>query len=358
MVPGDIIRTWIVHFQLHGTLIYFPMSLLLRRGTKFITPVSSCNIASWVFTSNSDTTNPWALDCIGVSNESQFIHGSEHLVQVNDTIYVPIHSLAYFNKHILPNILVPVIIMCGQFILFADKDLSDDWENWFLPLYSNPNVLKVFCHNAKEYAKQLHPRMEPFPFGLKHQHYNKMLPTPLEIFCKCFFHLLQLPQKSISVFKGFVSTHTNPQREAMPRSPKLPLKQYYNHLAKSHYVLSPNGDQPEGYHHYEAIAFGAIPVTKLDPYHHRHLRDAPVIYHNTNWDITGPTTLQLLGLKHFPHVNCIMIFEEILDGVCGTDCRYTSSMVGPHCTKVLIFARFCTGSRVLNWPTTPIMNIS
>jgi len=54
--------------------------------------------------------------------------------------------------------------MCGQFFRCEDEDLTDNWENRFLPLYTNPNVVKNFCHNAKEYAKQLDPKMEPFPF--------------------------------------------------------------------------------------------------------------------------------------------------------------------------------------------------
>jgi len=96
----------------------------------------------------------------------------------------------------------------------------------------------------------------------------------------------------------------------VPIGPKLSLKQYYNHLAKSRNVLSPDGNRPECYRHYEAIAFGAVPITELDPYHYRHLGKAPVVYNNTNWDITGPTALRLLGLKRFPRVNRNMMFEE------------------------------------------------
>jgi len=51
-------------------------------------------------------------------------------------------------------------------------------------------------------------------------------------------------------------------------------------------VLSPNGDHPDCHRTYEAIGLGVIPITELDPFLYRHLEEAPVVYQNTNWNVT------------------------------------------------------------------------
>jgi len=55
---------------------------------------------------------------------------------------------------------------------------------------------------------------------------------------------------------------------------------------------------------------GAIPITELDPHHYRHLKDAPIVYNNKNWNLNGSEYLALMGLEEFPTVNRNMVFEE------------------------------------------------
>jgi len=189
--------------------------------------------------------------------------------------------------------------------------LHADWDKQFQPLYANPKVVKIFCHNAIEYAYQDHPKLEPFPFGLQHRQYSFQPPTPVEIFREAFFRHLTLPEKTTDIFMGYLETSWNPKRQGLPTGTKLPLADYYEEIAKSRFILSPNGDRPECYRHYEAIGLGTIPITQLDPYHYRHLKDAPVIYNTSTWTaLNGTTALQLLGLQDYPTVNRNMIFEE------------------------------------------------
>lgn len=46
----------------------------------------------------------------------------------------------------------------------------------------------------------------------------------------------------------------------MPSGPKLAVDDYYRAMASTEYVLSPNGDRPDCYRHYEALLLGAIPI--------------------------------------------------------------------------------------------------
>jgi len=257
------------------------MTRLLNRGANFITPLSGCFVASWVVTTGAEAE---ALDCNNHTHEYQVLQGNEHLVQAYDTIYVPIKSLANFNEQILPKINAPVVVIAGQYLRLYEA-LDAGWQKKFLPLYSNAKVIRIFAHNAIEYAKQDHPKLEPFPFGLQHEHYDLRKPTPLEVFREAFFHYLELPEKADDIFISYLGTFRKPQRRNKPNGPKMRLRKYYDHVAKSKFMLSPNGDRPECYRHYEAIGLGTIPITELDPHHYRHLRDAPVIYNTSTWTL-------------------------------------------------------------------------
>ncbi|KAL7554215.1 hypothetical protein ACHAWF_017630 [Thalassiosira exigua] len=56
-------------------------------------------------------------------------------------------------------------------------------------------------------------------------------------------------------------------------------------VAASRYLISPDGDRPECYRHYEAIGLGTVPITEMDPILFRHLAPAPVIFNTTNWNL-------------------------------------------------------------------------
>ena len=57
-------------------------------------------------------------------------------------------------------------------------------------------------------------------------------------------------------------------------------------MAKSKYVLSPNGDRSECFRHYEAIGLGSVPITELDPILYRHFDNGSVIFNNKEWNLT------------------------------------------------------------------------
>lgn len=80
--------------------------------------------------------------------------------------------------------------------------------------------------------------------------------------------------------------------------------QRYNRVLST--LVSPDGDGPDCYRHYEALGFGTVPITELDPFLYRHLSYAPVIYNNTDWNLTSLKA----KLDPNPSVNRNLIWEE------------------------------------------------
>jgi hypothetical protein len=78
---------------------------------------------------------------------------------------------------------------------------------------------------------------------------------------------------------------------------------YFLEMAKSKYVVSPNGDRPDCYRHYEAIGLGAVPITQLDPVLYAHFGFGSAIFNNMQWNLA----LLEKELDPWPIVNHNMI---------------------------------------------------
>jgi hypothetical protein len=84
------------------------------------------------------------------------------------------------------------------------------------------------------------------------------------------------------------------------------VEKYLSGMHASRYVISPDGDRPECYRHYEAIGLGTVPITQLDASTHSHL-EGNVIFNNSVWNLT---VLEATLSQKTPHVNQRLIFEE------------------------------------------------
>lgn len=87
---------------------------------------------------------------------------------------------------------------------------------------------------------------------------------------------------------------------------KLGRMQFYAMLSQHDYVLSPNGDRPECYRHYEALGLGTVPLTQLDYNVHRHFIGTGLIFNNTVWSVQELET----KLSMNPTVNRNAALEE------------------------------------------------
>lgn len=113
------------------------------------------------------------------------------------------------------------------------------------------------------------------------------------------------PVKNKMIYLSGFSRATNPQRFHIPGGPKVPVEQYLREMRESRYIVSPDGDRPECYRHYEAIGMGCMPITQMDAKTHSHLA-GNAVFNNTNWNLT---TLEE-SLEPNPRVNQRLIFEE------------------------------------------------
>ena len=88
---------------------------------------------------------------------------------------------------------------------------------------------------------------------------------------------------------------------------KLGRMNFYAQLSQHDYVLSPNGDRPECYRHYEALGLGTVPLTQLDYNIHRHFIGTGLIFNNTIWSVQE---LLETKLSRNPTVNRNAALEE------------------------------------------------
>ena len=133
----------------------------------------------------------------------------------------------------------------------------------------------------------IHPKISPFPYGLKEGGKPKL--NPLPSYKHIFFGSIQ--NKSLLNKSNFIFTcplgNGDCTRSSLPQlTTRMNPTDFFLEMAKSKYVLSPNGDRPECFRHYEAIGLGSVPITELDPILYRHLDNGSVIFNNKEWNLT------------------------------------------------------------------------
>ena len=285
----------------------------LARGANLMTSISGCHVASWIYMVGKQKQNP---DCGGArSKPTQLLNfemGQVQQIEADDTIYVHLRLVKDFVDNFLPLLTVPIVLLTGSY---------DNTRNNRIPygavemLIESPQIEHWFCQNVENSTglRFLPPKVHSMALGIEPFGKNPGAhPNPVVIIRDAFLrYAFDLPNKTIGVFEAYTSPHTNPNRKNMPRGMKMLLPDYLEQLAKSKFVLSPNGHKPDCFRHYEALAFGAIPVTELDPSFYSHLEAGPVVYSNTEWwNLTEEELFQRLNVTEFPSVNRNLIFEE------------------------------------------------
>lgn len=138
---------------------------------------------------------------------------------------------------------------------------------------------------------------------------------------------------------GYVSPYTNSRRSSYtPSGPKLNLTTYYDEIAQHKYLISPNGDRPECFRHYEAIGLGAIPLTELDSTLYRHLQPGPVVYGMSNFYNLSEDSV---GIIPYAKTNRRMVTEEYwiehVDRLVGQPVRWHDKLRGNDDSQQQVF---------------------
>ena len=172
------------------------------------------------------------------------------LIKDCDIIHVQVNFFWDFCYNILPKITKKIILTTGQMFapnipntFFTEQILRHN--NILLWISQNP----VF-NNCNKYTA--------FPYGINPQH-----PLVLQIFSDSLLKLKDTQKRYEALFLP-IGNHTNPLRPKFPKLPKLDFHSFYLNLAQTKFVFSPVGDRNDCYRHYEAIGFGAIPISNVN----------------------------------------------------------------------------------------------
>ena len=226
----------------------------------------------------------------------------------NDTIFCPYSRLRDFTTNFLPRLHIDIVLITTPYAIKVYPD-------WVEPLARNitqhAHVLAWFATNIGNYTGgyQYHPKVHPFPLGLRAIVGPTPKRMPVPYYRKAFVDTYYNPPNKTTHLYANALGQTNKQRRLIvPRpGPQVEYTVFLKELAASHYVFSPNGDHGDCHRHYEAIGMGAVPVTHLDKYLYSHLREGNTVYNTTEFNMTR--LAQQLEIPAEPG-NRNMVFEE------------------------------------------------
>ena len=284
---------------------------LVELGPHFLTTQSGCRIARWYYPTPHRKRQ--YRDCSGQATtdpQKRLSLQSLSQIQDGDTIYVTFIQLEEFVTKLLDKLSVQVVILSGQIQQVPAADISIVER-----LLNHPRVLHCFCQNLPLYggANLNHPKLSPMPYGLKEVVQRPdFLNQPLVAFRKLFLQTLER-QDSTPLLAALMRQ----QDRTKPQPQRLPPDEYLAEVARSQYILSPNGDRPECFRHYEAIGLGTIAITELGPWLFRHLKEAPIVVQTStsDWNVPRlqhklPTATTTTTTTDTSMVNRNMIMEE------------------------------------------------
>lgn len=292
-----------------------PIDPQTRKKAGILTTRSLCRMARWIYTlQNDEGIHPRDTECLWWPQERMLHNSSEQLLNTSqlaegDTVFVPFTALRKFVDNMLNNITVNIAVFSGQSRVVppANQTAIDK-------IINHPHVLRWFCMNLPVYGgtNPHHPKVSPFPYGLVDvEWYSAGI---YAAYTNVFFESLSdnstvastVQNKSDFIFAGPISK-TQQGRSGIPQTKgRLPPPEFFKRIANSRYILSPNGDRPECYRHYEAIGLGTMPITELDPILFRHF-GSNVIYNTSDWNLTA---IEAKSLDRRPHVNRNLIRES------------------------------------------------
>lgn len=172
----------------------------------------------------------------------------------NSIVYVQVNQLDTFADEYLSSITRPFVLITGK---------------WHLPgLERTPTLEQILGHPqlaAWFSQNQIHDDLpiRPFPFGVN-------LSSLAEIWIRQKVMLFASSRRA-GIFIPHVATHAHLSGVALSARKdleplmreRMPFAAYLDEILSSDFVLSPPGDRPDTYRHWESIALGAIPVSTL-----------------------------------------------------------------------------------------------
>ena len=171
------------------------------------------------------------------------------LIKDYDIIHVQVDFFPKFCNEMLDKINKKIILTTGQ---MHDAALSNKNE-LTNKILKHPYILLWVSQNPI-YTSNENEKYMGFPYGMHFNHIEMLINVLLQ-------EMQLIKTKEVT----HLFTHiTHSSRKLLPVVPEINLYDFFIKVAESKYLISPVGDRPDTYRHYEAIALGAIPISNIN----------------------------------------------------------------------------------------------
>jgi len=180
---------------------------------------------------------------------------SETVFKPGSVVFCQVDQLEEFEKEFLPNVTRKILLLTGKWHLPGLED-----SEAVRRIEKHPMVARWFSQN------QIFPELmiKPFPYGVN------FFSAPAVVRERQRTKLGNRPRSiGFQVPNATIHPHlpSEPLRIRLALQPLMeaPLshRRYLKNLHRSSYVISPPGDRPDTYRHWECVALGAVPVSNL-----------------------------------------------------------------------------------------------
>ncbi len=166
------------------------------------------------------------------TSHCKFIHG-------NSVVFVDTKLFPQFVKNCIPLIQNRIILLTGrwQLPMIHESNLTNEVLN-------NPRIVHWFSQNPM----LKHPKYTGIPYGV---HQGKL---------KTLLRIVNEDRNKTKIIRNLFLEKTNDEREEFIGGKKLPHRIYCRKIKTSKFLISPIGDRPDTYRHWESIALGTVPI--------------------------------------------------------------------------------------------------
>ena len=202
-----------------------------------------------------------------VFDETSADFGIAERVKRGDVVFVKADMIAEFFDRVDPNIGVPYVLVTHN----SDVKLPGEYS-----IDGRPNIVAWFCQNLSSDSND--GRIHPIPIGLANMHWShgristfidKIRETPKD-------------ERDVDLYSNFdVRTNVRARQNVLEASRRLVSEcpefkidvsttavhrdEYISRLARSKFVMSPEGNGSDCHRTWEAAVMGAIPIVTSGP---------------------------------------------------------------------------------------------
>ena len=181
-----------------------------------------------------------------------------HLIKPCEAVCVNAKGFDEFATAVLPLIRTQIILFTSRFHIpqVEQSPLTD-------AVKAHPNISHWFAQNP---VYPVDDRYTAFPYGIRADLLEHYAPAFLAYHTAARGHAVEFKNKTI---EHLPFTMTHPSRKPfltdhVRNVPVMTPPQFYERIARAHFLISPRGDRQDTYRHWEAIGLGAIPIANVN----------------------------------------------------------------------------------------------